>query len=75
MTERSGYNAIEVLPTPVEELLEPGFVLPPRLALSDQRRVCCENHALLHATVVFRGDLAIFELMDKKTFKETVTIT
>lgn len=50
----------------MEELLEPGFVLPSRLALSDQGGVGREDHALLHTPIVFRRDLAIFELKDKK---------
>lgn len=57
-----GYDAVKVLAAPVEQLLKPGLVLAARLALSDQRRVGGEDDALLHAAVVFRGDLAILEL-------------
>ena len=46
----------------MEELFEPGLILSPRLALPDEGRIGGEDHPLLHAPIVFGGDLPILEL-------------
>lgn len=61
-----GYDAVKVLSTPVQQLLEPGLVLPSGLALSYQGGVGGEDHAFLHAAVVFGGDFPVFELKMSK---------
>ena len=60
--DSEGYDALEVLAAPLEELLEARAVLAGRLALADQRRVRGEHHTLLHAVVLLRRDLRVLEL-------------
>lgn len=59
----AGYHSFKLGAQPVDQLVKPGLVLAPDIALSDERGVCGKDDALAHTTVPLATDLPVVELL------------
>ena len=59
---KAGYDSLVVWTKPVEDLVEPGAVLPSGGALPNQGGVGGKDHSLPHTTIPLTTDLPIVEL-------------
>ena len=69
--------AVEVVATPVEDLLQPGLVLAASLALTDQCAVGGEQHAPLHVVVFktkFKAQIMLRRNLTKNGLNENKSL-